>query len=119
MARPKAASWSQFHESWDCRCDTWVWEKKLAICCHLIPKSLWSRCSPESPRGGTEEGIIWVSGGNWRSVSLSCGWFYASCEVCSNPESPPNQLKILWRVYHHPKDVVRKIDLARWHWQSP
>jgi hypothetical protein len=54
-----------------------------------------------------------MSGGNWRWLSLSHGWFYASCEACSNPESPPNQLKILWRVYQRQKDAARKIDLAR------
>ena len=27
--------------------------------------------------------------------------------------------EILWRVYHRPRDAVRKIDLAPWRWQSP
>ena len=65
-----------------------------------------------------------MSGGNWRLVLLSCGWFFAQWENCSVPENPPNHLmilwlKILWPVYHRPRYVVRKIDLARWLWQSP
>src|SRR5260370_33746643 len=49
MARPKAASWSQLGGSWDCRCGSWASERRRGICCRLIRKSLWSRCSPENP----------------------------------------------------------------------
>src|SRR5260370_19371026 len=70
MAPPKAASWSQSRESWDCPCDMWASEKRRAICCHLIPKSLWSRCL-RSTGGGT--GVSPVQPGEHAQLSTSKG----------------------------------------------
>src|SRR5712692_2496713 len=95
MARPKAASWSQLRGSWDCRCGSWASERRRGICCRLIRKSLWSRCSPENPprrHRVAEESIVWLSGGNWRLLSSCCGWFCASWETCSNPDAVEDPL---------------------------
>src|ERR1700680_3071890 len=45
MARPRAASWSQFRGSWDCRSGLGESARRRGIYCRLIPKNLWIHCS--------------------------------------------------------------------------
>src|ERR1035437_7555941 len=51
MAPPKAASWLRSRGSWDCRFGLWASGRRRGICCRLILRSLWNRCSRENALG--------------------------------------------------------------------